>query len=368
MMTSPDFSSVEARFGSLQPFHDRSDFWMATPQSSQAFLESLPPGTISILGHSAPGRAIPALFFGEFEPLEGTTSDGLSAALCSGIGSTAPEALMPTAFFGSELTGTVALLNLAQIILSGCDFRGKPWPRLAELARATRLTLVPWLNPDGVARWPDLNPGLISPELYAALTHGIWPEGMRMTYPEHKAYWPLPAEKALHLGSYFNDAGYNLQYDIFTDEPQPETRAWMRCYRRERPDAVIVCHCNAGTMLGPTEAYLPEGIMHTVSRVAGAVAGRLRQEGFAMPRLSWADMPGMGLPTMNQINAIYHVSGATPIMVEFPWGGSAYPCDSLLDLSLITYEEILAHAHDEGMRPHRWRKKWLAQEAKAKGK
>ena len=156
------------------------------------------------------------------------------------------------------------------------------------------------------------------------------------------------------MGSYYNDGGYNLQYDFCMPRRQPETTAWMECYLSERPDAVVIWHGNAGSMLGPPPMFLPVGFQHELDRLAGAVRQRLLRDGYEVGRLSWAGLPGMGKPGFSQIEAVYFTCGAMPILCELPTGYELAPfsCDEMLDIGLIAIEEMLFYAHRDGLRPY----------------
>jgi hypothetical protein len=139
-------------------------------------------------------------------------------------------------------------------------------------------------------------------------------------------------------------------------ERQPETLAWMRYYLAERPDGVAAWHCNAGSLLGPPEYYLPPGLQIEISRVAGAIRSRLQREGFdnaVAGRLSW-QLPGGGKPIIDQTTGIYQVCGATPLLIEVPNGSleAGISCDALLDMCLFIIEEILTYATEDGMRAY----------------
>lgn len=119
-----------------------------------------------------------------------TTTDNLCSALASVQAPPDPTAVFPPSFYGKtrrtrpvlaiqggihggELTGTVAMLNLCKIVEEGADLRGKPWPRLQELARGVRLAMIPWLNPDGVDRWPFRDTSGIPSELTSRCQMGV---------------------------------------------------------------------------------------------------------------------------------------------------------------------------------------------------
>ena len=365
---------LEEKFGPLDKHREAPAFWVNTPERSAGFLDSLTKATKRVIGKSVSGRDILALEYGAEEPMVGVTSESLHSSIACQIAPCDPTRIFPESFYGSgqrerpvlvlqggihggEYTGTVAALNLCAIMETGKDLRGKAWPELERLARGLRIIVIPWLNPDAAWRWEFANPEISSREAAMANTHGIAPNGDIIRYENHKAFWPLGQGAVGFLGTYFNDAGVNLQYDVFQEDPQPETRAWMSYYRTLRPDAVVVYHCNDGTLIGPPEYYLPEGHQHLCSRIGGAVHNRLLREGLFARRLSWADLPGMGKPFFNQISAIYHVSGALPLMIELPYGFNGYTCEKLLDAGLLSLEEIFYTANIDGLRPYMTRAK-----------
>jgi hypothetical protein len=354
------------QFGDLSPWTKCPPFWAAKPEHMPALQQA----TRRVIGRSAGQREIIALEYGEKEAT-GATMDNLHSAIVTKLAPADPTDIYPDEFYGtrrrrkpviaiqggihgSELTGTVAGFNLCQVIETGQDLRGKAWPRLAELARGCRVVFIPWLNPDGVARWPTPNPTGLPHELYQRINQGVLKDGTPLRYPEVKKYFPIPIERVSWLGAYYNDAGVNLQYDFCTVRRQPETTAWMEYYLAERPDGILVSHCNAGTMIDTPEYYTPPGHQHLVNRLGGAVRARLLREGFAIGRLSWGMLPGMGKPFLSQIGAIYHVCGGTPFLCEFPVGTKEYPfsLDAMLDIGLLTFEEVLAFAHADGFRPY----------------
>jgi hypothetical protein len=370
-----DLSSIEAEFGDLSRWRDCPDFWLANADQGLPFLRSLKQATLRTIGHSAGGLEITAIEYGEKEELDATT-DNLHGVLASRIFPADPTDIFHEAFYGSkrrtkpvlaiqgaihggELTGSAAMVNLCQIIETGSDLRGKPWPQMQELARETRLVLVPWLNMDGVNRWPLPNTSGVPDGLYNVCTHGVRKDGEKYLYPQHKAISPIPPDEVAFMGTYMNDAGVNLQYDFCMPHRQPETVAWMEYYLKEKPDGILIWHCNAGSMIGPPSYYLPPGHQHEESRIGGAVRARLLREGYPIGRMSWAGLPGLGKPFLTQMEATYHSCGAMPIMCELPAGTESYPftCDEMLDIGLITIEEVLFYAHTDGLRPYEsWEK------------
>lgn len=367
-----DLSVIEKEFGKLDAFQaENPAFWVARPNEALPFIASLKDSVVKTIGTSAGGRDIIAIEYGEKEPLE-TLTDNLNSALASARVPPDPTLIYPECFYGAkrrvrpvvvlqgaihgeELTGTVASLNLCQIIETGCDLRGREWPRLAELARGMRICVIPWMNPDGTTRFPLSNPTAAPHALTSRLSQGVTSDGKAYTYPSVKKIQPIPPATTAYMGTYYNDNGVNLQYDLMNVDRQPETSAWMKYYLEERPDGVVIWHCDSGSMMGAPEYYLPPGHQIELSRLAGAVRARMQREGYGTRthRLSW-QLPGMGKPFLEQIAGTYHVSGATPIMCELPMGPLEYPfsCDELLDIGLMTIEEILNYADTDGLRAY----------------
>ena len=365
-----DISILEKEFGDLSKYNKCPPFWVPKPEQAMSVIESLKEATVRTIGSSAGGREIIAIEYGQKEPVDATT-DNLQSAIASAGASMGQTGIFPEAFYGTkrrerqvlaiqgaihggELTGTVAAINLCKIIETGEDLRGKTWPRLQELARKARIVIIPWLNPDGTSRWPLANPTEAPGKLAGVCLQGIARDGTRFKYPAVKAIWPIPPESVAYMGAYYNDNGVNLQYDFVAVERQPETTAWMRYYLDERPDGALIWHCNAGSMIGPPEYYLPPGCQLEMSRIGGAVRSRLLRDGYEIGRLSLAGLPGMGKPFMEQSTATYFVCGAMPVMCELPSGTKSYPhsCDEMLDIGLITIEEVLFYADRDGLRPY----------------
>ncbi|MBI4023561.1 MAG: hypothetical protein HY360_01180 [Verrucomicrobia bacterium] len=365
-----NLSVITKEFGDISQWMKCPPFWIAKPDMGLPLIEKLKQATARTIGRSAGGRDIIAIEYGEREEINATT-DNLHSAIAAKIAPPDPTEIYPETFYGSkrrtkpvvaiqggihgsELTGTVATFNLCQIIETGNDLRGKPWPRLAELARNTRIVFIPWLNMDGVERWPVPNTSGAPAELHNRLTHGVLADGTPFKYPENKRCFPIPPDKVAYMGCYFNDAGVNLQYDFTSLHRQPETQAWMECYLRERPDGIVIWHCNAGSMIDTPDYYLPVGHQHTISRIGGAARSRLLREGYEIGRMSWGALPSFGKPFLTQMAATYLVCGGTPVMCELPMGAKEwfFTLDQMLDIGLITLEEILFFAHRDGLRPY----------------
>ena len=375
-MTSSDKS--QPVFGDLSPWREAPAFWPAHPAQGVPFIGTLKEAGLKTIGRSSGGHALLSIEYGEKESLN-TATDNLHSSLASGIAPPDPTAIFPPAFYGTrrrqrpvvilqgaihgdEITGTAASLNLCRIIETGSDLRGRPWPELRDMARSARVCILPWLNMDGALRSPVAHKSGLDPSVAAAILAGVKKDGTPLQYPQFKTVFPIPPDEMAFMGTYFNDAGANLQYDFCMPRRQPETLAWMDYYLGERPDGVVIWHGNAGSLIGPPGYYLPPGHQLEEARIAGAVHARLLREGYDHPvagRTNWATLPGMGKPYIEQSTAIYHSCGALPVMCELPTGckPTFCSCDDMLTIGLLTIEEIFRYSHNEGLRPYEYWKK-----------
>jgi len=368
-----DLKYIIKEFGNMDKYKACPEFWKSIPGNSMEFIDSLKKANVISIGQSAGKRDIIAIEYGEKEELDATINN-LQSSLASKSANPAPTAIFPEEFYGSksrnkpvlvlqgalhggELTGTVASLNLCSIIENGTDLRGKAWPELQKMAKQYRILIIPWLNPDGTSRVDIPCSSGIQAALYSRLTMGVNEDGSPSMYPENKKRYPEP--KMSYLGSYFNDNGYNLHYDFCEIERQAETKAWMQYYLEEKPDAVVAWHCDSGSMISSPPALLPVGFQHQVSRIGGVVKQSLSRKGYDVTRLSWAQLPGMGKDNLTQIEAIYHNCGALPLLCELPAGTDIKPftADEMLDIGLLTLEELLFFGLKDGFRPYEYRQK-----------
>lgn len=347
------------------------DFWVGGLDQCYEFIHRLPGVKTIEIGRSAGERPIMACAVGEIEPIERT-----STSLSSSMGATGGKAwnfggMYPPSFFGakqrerpvvviqgnihgSEIAGTVAAMNLLNLLAHGTDLRGRRHDRLLEEARKVRLIVIPHANPDGRARWePARHVETASKEQQQRLTQGWLADGTPLAWPSCKEIFPITPGGI--LGAYYNDAGVNLNHDRFLDgERAPETNAILRFYLNEMPDAAILAHCDQGTLLGSPAPYVPEEIQHLHGRFAGAVAHEIRSRGLPIYSYPHWMRPGGMTRAFTQPDAVYHQCGATPFLVEFPCsrlGENELTFDMILDIGLCVFETILRYGNEFGFRP-----------------
>jgi Zinc carboxypeptidase len=374
-----DLNLIIKEFGELDKYMECPDFWLSKPENSMGFINSLKEAAVKTIGKSAGGREIIAIEYGEKEELN-AISNNLSNSFAMYSGNPDQTQIFPEDFYGSnrrrnpvivlqgalhggELSGTAASLNLCNIIEKGVDLRGKKWPELQAMARKCRILIIPWLNPDGTARQTIPCSAGMPQDLYNRFTQGVKKDGTILTYPSCKKYYPIPLDEIAYLGTYYNDKGYNLQYDYTEIERQSETKTWMKYYLEEKPDTVMSWHCDSGSMIFPPSTLMPVGFQHQASRIGAVVKQRLTRDGYNVHRQSWVQLPGHGKShALQQPSSIYHSCGALPILCEMPAGTDFKPftADEMLDIGLITIEELLFYALEDGLRPYEYRPKVMA--------
>ncbi len=338
-------------------------WWLSSPDQLRRYLESLRGVKLFEIGRSAGGRSILAAAWGQQEALGERTSTSLGSAISGGsadafYGEPARKRqvfVFVGAAHGTEIEGTVAALNALNVIVCGKDLRGRPWERLAEEGRKLRIVVIPFLNIDGRSRYKHrLHFVGVDWEDYRRMSQGDLKDGTKLDWPESKLYYPLPAERVSKpMGTYFNDNGCNLVYDVgLADDCQPETRALLGLLRREMPDCVLLSHSNQGTLVMPPSSFIPQRFRDRVLQMGAIVGSRCRHEGLKRFTISDRSESYAG-QVYYQSDLVYHCCGALPLLVEFPWGYRNVPDnhDEILDTGLFALEEIIAFGASYRFRP-----------------
>jgi hypothetical protein len=152
----------------------------------------------------------------------------------------------------------------------------------------------------------------------------------------------MPLAELSHLGSYYNDAGYNLVYDgPHAGDCQPETTALIRYCRREMPDVVILSHSNNGSLVEAPASYIPPAFRQKAHQIAAVVGMRRHKAGLAKSRMPARPTSYAG-DIFYQADAVHHACGALPVLVEFPQGWENLPDNhrDILDIGLAVLDEI----------------------------
>lgn len=335
-------------------------FWKSTVEEVEAFFATCHRAEVRQIGKSSGGRPVLAAAYGPKEVRERRMS--FSAAVTHkepgayfGARRQRPALLIASTIHGAEVEGTVTCLNFASVLETGHDLRGEDWPRLAELAASFRVVIMPLMNPDGRARVPVKH--LAGADLETLCHYGIGrrKDGTLVPYDGPYGDHPLRQDDLEFMGGYFNDRGVNLLYDDFLGDRCPETDAFLSLARDEAPDCVLNLHsCGTGPFFNPGDQYVPEAFRHRQTAFSEVVAARLRAEELR-PRSNRPALRDLGFCLYN----VWHlVCGALPLTFEFPHGyaGKPFTHDEILDIGLITLEEVMSLGLYEGFLPQGW--KW----------
>lgn len=176
-----------------------------------------------------------------------------------------PTLLLVGCIHGGEFEGIAALLNLINIIETGCDFAGTDFSNLKSLCEKINLLIIPCINPDGRSHIPfDSFVGKSFKDL-RYYNQGTWADGSLCGWPQCKQKHPIK-EYVDYLGGYFNDDGINLMHDDFFGKKAAETKALFDVCEKYVPDFTVLLHGGTNTkncILGP--AYAPLEIKQRVA-------------------------------------------------------------------------------------------------------
>jgi hypothetical protein len=229
-------------------------FWVSTVDEVAEFLyQTVKKGRIEIIGHSAGGRPIRAVVYGNARQGKGTSTFSGSLGFRDVRAYMGPDHEKKvywgiSAVHGFELEGIMGTVNLISVLETGKDLRGKAWPEIVEQAsKIDRLILIPIVNPDGRARVPIRMGRQYGSDdtVHEYLNTGGNPDGTIVGWPQIKEFIPLDFGKPGFPAGYPNDAGVNIQHDDFMGKIQPETQALFDLAARERPDLIINMHTGA---------------------------------------------------------------------------------------------------------------------------
>ena len=330
-------------------FFAAPDFWKATWEEVNEYLDTVERGRVWEIGRSQGGHPIRAVAYGDLEPVERRTT--YSSAFASGHPEDfydpqqrqKPVLLVFSAIHAAEIEGTITCLNFAHLMETGTDLRGRQWKELRALAEQMRVVLVPLAQPDGRIRSPvrNLVGGSVDDLYYYG--QGVMRDGEILRWPACKRLQPVPVDDMQFVGGYYNDAGVNIQHDdFFAPQVAPETRALLDLVRAETPDAFITLHsCGNGPFLIAPENFLSQQCQFHQVQVGALIADRHRRDGLR---------PGGGTRTEPRggfylHTALYHTSGALPLIFEYPHGLEMKPFtfDEILDIGLGLFEETIRY-------------------------
>jgi len=348
-------------------------FWISAWDEVNRFLaRQVRKGAVRIIGKSAGGRPIRAVFYGQPRTGRGTTT--FSGAL--GFGNVrayrGPDHdrkayLAMASVHGGEFEGIVGMVNLLSVLETGADLRGRSWPEITAAAQAIeRVILLPVTNVDGRARVPlrMIRHRGSDYTVHEYFNTGAKPDGSIIGWPQCKEFIPLDFATTQFPGGYPNDAGVNIQHDDFMGSPQPETRVLFELTARERPDLIVNMHTGA-QFLHPLRSFIEPALMPFFEEFYRRLLTVLTKAGLQRtddPALE-ANPARERLSGPNLDTALNLHCGALAVLVESPSHNHSsakkdgqpffHTPENLLDAQLICHQEAMKYLAETGGRS-RW--------------
>lgn len=348
-------------------------FWISTYDDVGRFLkERMRKGSVQVIGKSAGGRPIRAVFYGRPRMGKGTTTFSGSLGFGDVRAWLGPDHarkvyLAMASVHGGEFEGIVGAVNLLSVLETGRDLRGQPWPEIAEAARALdRVIVLPITNVDGRARVPlrMIRHQGTSEIVHEYFNTGAKPDGSIIGWPQCKEHIPLDFSRTQFPGGYPNDAGVNIQHDDFFGSPQPETRALFDLAARERPDLILNMHTGA-VFIHPMRPFAEPALTPAFEEAYRRIMTRLTREGLqrTADAAKEADPARERMSVFNLDTALNLHCGALSILVESPAHDFStavkdgkpflHTPELLLEAQLITHQEAMKFLAETGGRA-RW--------------
>jgi hypothetical protein len=348
-------------------------FWIASFDEVSRFLnERIRKGRVQVLGKSAGGRPVRAVFYGEPRKGKGTTTFSGSLGYGDVRAYIGPDHarkvyLGMAGVHGGEFEGMAGAVNLLAVLETGKDLRGREWPEIVEAAKALdRIVVIPIANPDGRARIPlrMIRHQGTSEIVHEYFNTGAKPDGSDIGWPQCKLNIPLDFATTQFPGGYPNDAGVNIQHDDFFGSPQPETRALLDLAAHERPDLVMNMHTGA-VFIHPLRSFLEPALTPAFDDFYRRVMTGLTRAGLQRTddAAREADPARERMGVFNLDTALNLHCGAMSVVVESPAHDFStavrdgqpflHTPDLLLDAQLTTHQEAMKFLAETGGRA-RW--------------
>ena len=327
---------------------ERPDFWKTRLDKVDAVMRSVKMGVARVVTKSAGGRDVYLVEYGEKQDFNRTAnySSSIGAGSSKYYADRAgkkPVIFLIGAEHGGELEGTVAILNLIQMIETGKDFRGFSNPFLSECINKCRLLMIPVANPDGRARMPLDTVHGMNHEEFRHWGQGRWKDGTLCDYPACKTVHPIK-DHVSFLGTYFNDDGIDIVHDDFFGDKASETRAILETAEKESPDFTINLH-GGGSVINEIDHadYMPLYAKEKVQELK--MRAKTEADKLGLPSLINAIRRDDFNPqrTFNLFSALHFICGTISILYESNQGldfSGERPLDPAWE-TFFTYDEIL---------------------------
>jgi hypothetical protein len=345
-------------------------WWVSSYDEVTKFLlNNVHKGKVEIIGTTAGGRPIRAVFYGKAREGKGTTTFSGSLGFGDVRAYRGPDHdkkvyMGMAAVHGGEFEGIVGMINLISVIETGKDLRGRSWPEVNDwFSKVDRVILIPIVNADGRVRIPlrmEMFRG-IDFTVAEYLNTGGRPDGTITGWPQIKEFIPMKMEGPSFPGGYPNDAGVNIQHDDFMGKRQPETQALFDLAAKEKPDLILNMHTGAVYMR--MDRPLCEPALHdafdTLFKYVHSELGAKGLQYLKDPSKS-GDPALASTGVFNIDGALNLHCGAMSIVVESPshsFDGlneegkpAGQTIDMLLDAQLVCHQQALKFLAQKGGR------------------
>ena len=328
------------------------EYWKGTLENIEEAVKNIKSGTVEEFS-SAGGRKIYRLFYGEKNRFNRTANYSSAAGSrdMSCYADKSHKNYRPTVFYvggihGFEFEGTVALLNLINIIEKGTDYAGNSYPQISKMIDKVNLCIIPCANPDGRERVPLDTAVGVTLEEFRYYAQGTWADGSLCDWPKCKTVHPMRGEKAGHLGAYYNDDGINLMHDLFPFPIAEETKILFDTVNEYVPDMTVLLHGGANsetTILPPAAVHF--SYIEETEKFSRQLAKRLEREGLHMDVCEASQViADTRIPNYNLASALTNTCGEVCITYETNQGldfeGTRLTLDEIYVHHMLLFEEL----------------------------
>lgn len=319
------------------------EYWKSSLEDIEKSVESVKKGNVKKICDSAGGRPVYRIFYGTENVLskKANLSSALGAADFSCYADKSSPDYIPTlclvgCIHGGEFEGTVAILNLINLIENGCDLAGNEFGELLELTKKVNLVLIPCMNPDGRSKIDF--PSFVG-KTFADLRYynqGTWKDGSLCNWPDCKKIHPIKDYVDV-LGAYFNDDGINLMHDDFLLNPSSEVTAVLKELDKYVPDFSVLLHGGAETVNSFFRLdYVSVQSLNKVVSFEKQIAKRAIKEGLNFKIGSETWVPDDPFVSFNLTSAMHQVCGEPCVVYETNQGLKG-------EEGSLTHDEIYKH-------------------------
>ena len=334
-------------------------FWKGDLSDVEDTIKMIRRGKAALLCRSAGGRSIYLVEYGNRNHLHHqanySSATGAKDPKCYADKTKPdyiPTVLLVGAVHGGEFEGTVAILNLINLLETGKDLAGNENDDMRKAIENINLLLIPCLNVDGRARVPfDAFLGK-DYETFRHYSQGTWKDGSLCEWPDCKAKHPI-REHTDFLGSYFNDDGVNFMHDNFFFPMAEETKSLLKLCDERVPDISIHLHGGSNTTSCFLQtSYVPDYLNHRIYELARRVKDAADRKGCGNLYQVCAERPDNGAyppQSFNLVSACSHINGEVCITYESNQGldmDNRYTPEEIYKIIMILFEEACRYAKD----------------------